>query len=109
MVTGQFIAHLISWGAIGARTTESQIPPRNGFSTLLSGGSKMVPMATRGSPWMLSAQPAPAICSSRHKNGQMTIYQTSGNPYRHIIMRGGKKPNYHADDIASSLRYAARV
>ncbi len=63
----------------------------------------MVPMATRGLPWMLSAQPAPAICSSRQtKNGQMTIYQTSGNPYGHIIMRGGKKPNYHADDIAAA-------
>jgi 3-deoxy-7-phosphoheptulonate synthase len=33
---------------------------------------------------------------SPDKNGQMTIYQTSGNPYGHIIMRGGKKPNYHA-------------
>lgn len=32
----------------------------------------------------------------------MTIYQTSGNPYGHIIMRGGKKPNYHADDIAAA-------
>ncbi|SPW58163.1 phospho-2-dehydro-3-deoxyheptonate aldolase [Escherichia coli] len=37
MVTGQFIADLISWGAIGARTTESQIHRENGFSTLLSG------------------------------------------------------------------------
>ncbi len=63
----------------------------------------MVPMAIRGLLWMLSAQPAPAICSSRQtKNGQMTIYQTSGNPYGHIIMRGGKKPNYHADDIAAA-------
>ncbi len=52
---------------------------------------------------MLSAQPAPAICSSRQdKNRQITIYQTSGNPYGHIIMRGGKKPNYHADDIAAA-------
>lgn len=39
---------------------------------------------------------------SPDKNGQMTIYQTSGNPYGHIIMRGGKKPNYHADDIAAA-------
>lgn len=38
MVTGQFIADLISWGAIGARTTEKSDPPRNGFGTLLSGG-----------------------------------------------------------------------
>ncbi len=32
----------------------------------------------------------------------MTIYQTSGNPYGHIIMRGGKRPNYHAEDIAAA-------
>ncbi len=32
----------------------------------------------------------------------MTIYETSSNPYGHIIMRGGKKPNYHADDIAAA-------
>jgi 3-deoxy-7-phosphoheptulonate synthase len=39
---------------------------------------------------------------SPDKNGQMTIYQTSGNPYGHIIMRGGKKPNFYAEDIASA-------
>jgi 3-deoxy-7-phosphoheptulonate synthase len=38
---------------------------------------------------------------SPDKSGHMTIYQTSGNPYGHIIMRGGKKPNYHAQDIAA--------
>ncbi|WP_250547240.1 3-deoxy-7-phosphoheptulonate synthase, partial [Serratia marcescens] len=39
---------------------------------------------------------------SPDKHGQMTIYQTSGNPYGHIIMRGGKTPNYHASDIAAA-------
>ena len=39
---------------------------------------------------------------SPDKQGQMTIYQTSGNPYGHIIMRGGKRPNYHAEDIAAA-------
>jgi 3-deoxy-7-phosphoheptulonate synthase len=39
---------------------------------------------------------------SPDKQGQMTIYQTSGNPYGHIIMRGGKQPNYHAEDIAAA-------
>ena len=39
---------------------------------------------------------------SPDKHGQMTIYQTSGNPYGHIIMRGGKTPNYHASDIATA-------
>lgn len=65
MVTGQFIADLISWGAIGARTTESQIHREMASALSCPVGFKMVPMATRGLPWMLSAQPAPAICSSR--------------------------------------------
>ncbi|MFP1462920.1 3-deoxy-7-phosphoheptulonate synthase [Escherichia coli] len=102
MVTGQFIADLISWGAIGARTTESQIHREMASALSCPVGFKNGTMAIRGSLWMLFAQPAPAICSSPDKNGQMTIYQTSGNPYGHIIMRGGKKPNYHADDIAAA-------
>ena len=44
---------------------------------------------------------------SPDKNGQMTIYQTSGNPFGHIIMRGGKKPNYHAEDIAAACETLA--
>lgn len=40
---------------------------------------------------------------SPDKTGRMTIYQTSGNPYGHIIMRGGKKPNYHASDVADAV------
>ncbi|MFP1558951.1 hypothetical protein ACLB1T_28850 [Escherichia coli] len=40
--------------------------------------------------------------SLARQNRQMTIYETSSNPYGHIIMRGGKKPNYHADDIAAA-------
>jgi hypothetical protein len=39
---------------------------------------------------------------SPDKSGQMTIYQTSGNPYGHVIMRGGKKPNFYAEDIAAA-------
>lgn len=65
MVTGQFIADLISWGAIGARTTESQIHREMASALSCPVGLKMVPMAIRGLLWMLSAQPAPAICSSR--------------------------------------------
>ena len=64
----------------------------------------MVPMATRGLPWMLSAQPAPAICFSRQtKNGQMTIYQNQRQPvWPHYYAWRRKKPNYHADDIAAA-------
>ena len=60
-------------------------------------------MATRASPSMRFAPPgASHMFLSPDKTGQMTIYQTSGNPYGHIIMRGGKKPNYYAEDIAAA-------
>jgi 3-deoxy-7-phosphoheptulonate synthase len=102
MVTGQFIADLISWGAIGARTTESQIHREMasalscpvGFKNGTDGNTRIAVDAIR-------AARASHMFLSPDKNGQMTIYQTSGNPYGHIIMRGGKKPNYHADDIAA--------
>jgi len=100
MVTGQFIADLISWGAIGARTTESQIHREMasalscpvGFKNGTDGNTRIAVDAIR-------AARASHMFFSPDKNGQMTIYQTSGNPYGHIIMRGGKKPNYHAQDI----------
>ena len=39
---------------------------------------------------------------SPDKTGQMTIYQTSGNPHGHVILRGGRQPNYHAEDVAAA-------
>lgn len=103
MVTGQFIADLISWGAIGARTTESQIHREMasalscpvGFKNGTDGNTHIAVDAIRASR-------ASHMFLSPDKNGQMTIYQTSGNPYGHIIMRGGKTPNYHASDIAAA-------
>ncbi|WP_312740423.1 3-deoxy-7-phosphoheptulonate synthase AroH [Cedecea neteri] len=103
MVTGQYIADLISWGAIGARTTESQIHREMasalscpvGFKNGTDGNSRIAVDAIR-------AARASHMFLSPDKQGQMTIYQTSGNPYGHIIMRGGKQPNYHAEDIAAA-------
>lgn len=103
MVTGQFIADLISWGAIGARTTESQIHREMasalscpvGFKNGTDGNTRIAVDAIRASR-------ASHMFLSPDKQGQMTIYQTSGNPYGHIIMRGGKRPNYHAADIAAA-------
>jgi 3-deoxy-7-phosphoheptulonate synthase len=91
MVTGQFIADLISWGAIGARTTESQIHREMasalscpvGFKNGTDGNTRIAVDAIR-------AARASHMFLSPDKKGQMTIYQTSGNPYGHIIMRGGK-------------------
>lgn len=65
MVTGQFIADLISWGAIGARTTESQIHREMASALSCPVGFKMVPMATRELPLTRSVHRVPAICSCR--------------------------------------------
>ncbi|RPD98379.1 3-deoxy-7-phosphoheptulonate synthase [Candidatus Pantoea deserta] len=103
MVTGQFIADLISWGAIGARTTESQIHREMasalscpvGFKNGTDGNVRIAVDAIRASR-------ASHMFLSPDKNGQMTIYQTSGNPHGHVILRGGKAPNYHAEDVAAA-------
>lgn len=97
MVTGQYIADLISWGAIGARTTESQIHREMasalscpvGFKNGTDGNIQIAIDAIR-------AARASHLFLSPDKQGQMTIYQTGGNPYGHIIMRGGKVPNYRS-------------
>nr|WP_314421884.1 3-deoxy-7-phosphoheptulonate synthase [uncultured Erwinia sp.] len=103
MVIGQFIADLISWGAIGARTTESQIHREMasalscpvGFKNGTDGNIRIAVDAIR-------AARVSHMFLSPDKQGQMTIYQTSGNPSGHIIMRGGRQPNYHAEDIAEA-------
>ncbi|AMA65126.1 Phospho-2-dehydro-3-deoxyheptonate aldolase, Phe-sensitive [Candidatus Arsenophonus lipoptenae] len=101
MITGRYVADLISWGAIGARTTESQIHRQMasalscpiGFKNSTDGNINIAINA------ILAARTSHVFLSP-DKNGQMTIYQTQGNPYGHIIMRGGKNPNYKAKDIA---------
>ncbi|MBZ2279164.1 MAG: 3-deoxy-7-phosphoheptulonate synthase [Buchnera aphidicola] len=106
MVIGQFIADLISWGAIGARTTESQIHREMasalscpvGFKNGTDGNIRIAVDAIR-------ATQARHLFLAPDKNGQMTINHTSGNPYGHIIMRGGRLPNYHPADIDKAIKY----
>ncbi|WP_343189685.1 3-deoxy-7-phosphoheptulonate synthase [Buchnera aphidicola] len=106
MVIGQFIADLISWGAIGARTTESQIHREMasalscpvGFKNGTDGNIRIAIDAIR-------AAQARHLFLAPDKHGKMTINHTSGNPYSHIIMRGGKFPNYHKEDIESAVKY----
>lgn len=103
MVAGRYIADLISWGAIGARTTESQIHRELasalscpiGFKNGTDGNTRIAIDAIRASR-------AGHMFLSPDNNGQIAIYQSNGNPYGHIIMRGGKTPNYHATDIAAA-------
>ncbi|MBU2898856.1 3-deoxy-7-phosphoheptulonate synthase [Vibrio hepatarius] len=109
MITGQYIADLISWGAIGARTTESQIHREMasalscpvGFKNATNGNVKIAIDATRASQ-------ASHYFYSPDKNGRMTVYRTSGNPYGHVILRGGDKgPNYDSESVDSACQQLA--
>jgi 3-deoxy-7-phosphoheptulonate synthase len=100
MVTGQYISDLITWGAIGARTTESQVHRELasalscpvGFKNGTDGNVKIAIDA-------IKASSVPHVLYSPDKHGNMCIYQTHGNPYAHIILRGGKQPNYGEKDV----------
>ncbi|NMP15413.1 MULTISPECIES: 3-deoxy-7-phosphoheptulonate synthase [unclassified Thalassotalea] len=110
MVTGQYISDLISWGAIGARTTESQVHRELasalscpvGFKNGTDGNVKIAMDA-------IKASSVPHVLYSPDKTGQMCIYRTAGNPYAHVILRGGKQPNYgeqHIDAACEQLTSA---
>ncbi|MDP7593413.1 MAG: 3-deoxy-7-phosphoheptulonate synthase [Litorilituus sp.] len=105
MVTGQYISDLISWGAIGARTTESQVHRELasalscpvGFKNGTDGNVKIALDA-------IKASSVPHVLYSPDKSGQMCIYRTHGNPFAHVILRGGKVPNYHQEDIKDTCK-----
>ncbi|MDF7675221.1 3-deoxy-7-phosphoheptulonate synthase AroG [Neisseriaceae bacterium ESL0693] len=95
MITPQYFADLISWGAIGARTTESQV-----HRELASGLSCPVGFKNGTDGNLKIAIDAIGAASNPHhflsvtKAGHSAIVHTSGNPDCHIILRGGKEPNY---------------
>ncbi len=106
IVTPQYIADLVSWGAIGARTTESQV-----HRQLVSGLSCPVGLKNGTDGNLQIAVDGAHAASKSHrflsirKDGHTAIFETSGNEDCHIILRGGKVPNYGAEDvnIASEL------
>lgn len=110
MVTGQYIADLISWGAIGARTTESQVHREMasalscpvGFKNGTDGNTRIAIDAVR-------AARHSHIFTSPDKEGRMTIYRTSGNPYGHLILRGGRRPNYDSVSIDEACQALAKA
>lgn len=103
MITPQYVADLISWGAIGARTTESQV-----HRELSSGLSCPVGFKNGTDGNIKIASDAIRSASASHhflsvtKFGHSAIVETAGNPDCHIILRGGKEPNYSADYVAST-------
>lgn len=102
MITPQYVGDLMSWGAIGARTTESQV-----HRELASGMSCPVGFKNGTDGTIKVAIDAIGSANAPHhflsvtKFGHSAIISTGGNPDCHIILRGGKAPNYSADDVAS--------
>ncbi len=105
VISPQYIADLISWGAIGARTTESQVHRelasglsapigfKNGTDGNIRIATDAIQSASRGHHFL-----------SVHKNGQVAIVDTSGNPDCHVILRGGKAPNYDAASVDAACQ-----
>ncbi|WP_282099849.1 3-deoxy-7-phosphoheptulonate synthase AroG [Thauera aromatica] len=112
MITPQYIADLIAWGAIGARTTESQVHRELasglscpvGFKNGTDGNLRIAVDA-------IKAAQAPHHFLSVTKAGHSAIVSTRGNEDCHVILRGGKEPNYDAAsvDVASKELAAASV
>jgi 3-deoxy-7-phosphoheptulonate synthase len=105
VISPQYIGDLISWGAIGARTTESQVHRelasglsapigfKNGTDGNIRIATDAIQAAARGHHFL-----------SVHKNGQVAVVQTQGNPDCHVILRGGKVPNYDVTHVAAAVK-----
>ena len=103
MITPQYIADLVSWGAIGARTTESQVHRELasglscpiGFKNGTDGNTKIAIDA-------IGAAAHPHCFLSVTKGGISAIVSTTGNDDCHLILRGGKEPNYDAESVRAA-------
>jgi 3-deoxy-7-phosphoheptulonate synthase len=105
VISPQYIGDLIAWGAIGARTTESQVHRelasglsapigfKNGTDGNIKIATDAIQAAANGHHFL-----------SVHKNGQVAIVQTNGNKDCHVILRGGKLPNYSAEHVAAACK-----
>jgi len=110
VISPQYIGDLVSWGAIGARTTESQVhrelasglSAAVGFKNGTDGNVKIAVDA------LLAAREKHHFLSV-HKSGQVAIVETRGNDDCHIILRGGKSPNYDAASVAAACQELAKA
>jgi len=103
-IVPQYIAELVSWAAIGARTTESQTHREMASGLSMTVGFKN---ATDGS--FQTAIDAMGSARTGHsflgidQDGATSIVKTSGNPDSHVVLRGGRNgPNYHPQDVAAA-------
>ncbi len=103
-ITPQYIADLVSWSAIGARTTESQthremasgLSMPVGFKNCTDGGLDTAINA-------IIASSAPQSFLGIDSHGQTCIVQTTGNPHTHLVLRGGTRPNYDSVSVMEAL------
>ena len=103
-ITPQYIADLVCWSAIGARTTESQthremasgLSMPVGFKNCTDGGLSTAINA-------IIAAGSPQNFLGIDHNGQSCIVKTTGNPHTHIVLRGGRRPNYDSVSIREAL------
>jgi 3-deoxy-7-phosphoheptulonate synthase len=110
VISPQYIGDLVAWGAIGARTTESQVHRELasglsapvGFKNGTDGNVKIAVDA------LLAARQKHHFLSV-HKSGQVAIVETRGNDDCHIILRGGKTPNYDAASVQSACAELAKA
>ncbi len=108
VISPQYIGDLISWGAIGARTTESQV-----HRELASGLSAPVGFKNGTDGNVRIACDAILAARQRHhflsvhKNGQVAIVETRGNQDCHLILRGGRTPNYDPASVAAACEALA--
>ncbi len=102
-ITPQYIAELVCWAAIGARTTESQT-----HREMASGLSMPVGFKNHTDGSLSSAVNAMIAAASPQSflgidpNGRSSVVQTKGNPYTHIVLRGGRRPNHDSASIAEA-------
>jgi len=104
VISPQYVMDLVSWGAIGARTAESQIHRElsSGLSCpigIKNGTEGSLKPAVDG---ILAANHSHVFLSAT-KEGTVAIFKTAGNDDCHIILRGGKAPNYAAEHVADTL------
>ncbi len=111
MISPQYLANLVSWGAIGARTTESQV-----HRELVSGLSCPVGFKNGTSGNVQIAVDAILSAGQPHtflghtKNGQSAIFVTTGNPDCHIILRGGRQTtNYDAASVEDTCKHLEKA
>lgn len=105
LVSPQYIAELVAWGAIGARTTESQ-----SHRQLASGTSCPIGFKNGTDGNIRIAVDAIKAAAARHhfisitKEGRVAVFKTAGNEDCHVILRGGKQPNYDAASVQAACQ-----